>query len=478
MHWMTLLFLSPSPVPAAHHKPALRNGQLLQRKLICAGRSFRLRDAKTLREELERVSSRPGSMPTYSELVAARRGDLRYALSVYHGGMRAFARRYGLSVARPTGKDPSGRSDVEAAMPMSEAELHKYLKMYITSSVQRKRLSESEQKVALRMMPRVAELQEVGRADLLRAIRIHGGSRAVALKMGLLMSANAVTDYKGAFDKLACEIFDFMDTYMPGSHLFPTSSHFRAGARLDIISGIRVHGGTVRVAEVLNLKLQRGPRARTREDSISWLKENFAHTVSYLPTNQELLGDGRIDVLRHIFSCGGREEVAKLLSLPLSDGTIFSEDLFSCDVCTSETALKFSSEESHVKDELRGGGGGAVSVVEGGRRRRSHYFLDFSVLKSELDAFIFDHGQVGIMPTARQLIQCRRRDLLRAMQLHGGQKSVANRLGLVRQSLSVKKVRELASPPIRRVVHFGSQSGEKQVQTVSTPKFYPFHKVS
>lgn len=446
--------------------------------ISCALRSFRLRDAKTLCLELERIASRPGSMPTYAQLVAAQRGDLSYALRTYHGGLRAFARQNGLSFATTTGGNSQSRIGVEARSILLESELHTELLRFIEDRVEKRKLTGAEKQLGLRVMPRIADLQNARRTDLLRAMRACGGSRAVALKMGLLMSANAVTDYRSDFDKLTCEIRDFMATYMPGSKLFPTSHHFRAGARLDIIAGIKKHGGTARVADTMKLKLQRGPRVRTRDESISWLQENFAATVSYLPTNQELLRDGRIDVLRHIFACGGREEVAKLLSLPLSDGTVFSEDLFCCDVCTSATALDFNSEESRRKEEPRGGGGGAILLAEGGRRRSAHYFLDFNVLKSELDAFIFDFGQVGIMPTAQQLIKGRRRDLVRAMQLHGGQKFVADRLGLVRQSLSSKQVKELTSSPVQRLIQYRSRTKDWKAQPWKTRACAPLSRTS
>ncbi len=128
--------------------------------------------------------------------------------------------------------------------------------------------------------------------------------------------------------------------------------------------------------------------------------------------------------------------------------TFFDEGFFQMEVCTDEAVL-VHNEGNKVRQELRkapaeerGGGGGALLPKAGGRRREKHYFSSFERLQQELMCFIFDDGVAGVMPTAQELIRAGRRDLVRAMQLHGGQKIVAAKLGLVMHSMGRKKVLE------------------------------------
>jgi hypothetical protein len=328
-----------------------------------------------------------------------------------------------------------------------------------------------EREVAARMLPALGALKRAGRSDLIRGIRAAGGSRVVAADMGLVLSGNAVVDFKNEFTALQNAIRRFL-LRKERQDLFPTAGELRASGRLDIIAGVKAHGGSAQVASAMDLKLQRGRRPASLEDRVDWLRKQFSSS-GFIPTNQELIADGRIDVLRHLVACGGRVAVAETLALPVPDGTVFSEDMFSHDVCTSSVALEYNSPQALSREEIRGGGGGAVLDADGGRRRRHHLYRDFGMVKDELLCFIYDWGHIGVMPTAQQLIRAKRRDLVRAMALHGGQKVVADRLGLVRQSLSRKQVLERVHAGRRRP-RFTRNSSSNMLTGQRTP--WPSHR--
>lgn len=355
----------------------------------------------------------------------------------------------------PVPFDSALHGDIRAFMKASEA------KAIESATASGGKLCAHETSLMRNVFPRICDFREAGRTDLLRRIKAAGGSRAVARAMGLLLSGESVTDYQDNLGVLLCEIRAFVEmrdsaerrkqsrsTAGPqdsssmktegagNATLFPTADELRMFGRLDIIAGVRCHGGVAKVASQLGMKLQRGRKPVRAEDSVAWLSARFEGHC-HLPTNKELIDAGELDTLRHILAAGGREAVAHVLKLDVSqDRTIFSEDMFSQDVCESSGALEFNTRVADIPEngEVRGECGGAVLDKDGGRRRQAHHYHSFDVLKAELMCFIFDSKITGIMPTARQLIDANRRDLVRAMQMHGGQKHVADRLGLVRQS--------------------------------------------
>ncbi|HEV8717415.1 MAG TPA: hypothetical protein VGX03_31915 [Candidatus Binatia bacterium] len=63
-------------------------------------------------------------------------------------------------------------------------------------------------------------------------------------------------------------------------------------------------------------------------------------------------------------------------------------------------------------------------------QRQASYWRDFANVKRELLVFIKEHGTSDVMPTRDELTKAGRGDLNDAIQQHGGQQSVAERLGL------------------------------------------------
>lgn len=308
--------------------------------------------------------------------------------------------------------------------------------------------------VIRRYMPRQVDFVEKGRNDLVWAIRFYGGMKVVAKKMGLLMNYHAGVDYKGEFERLVDEIGRFVEIeggVGVGKGLFPTAEMMRRCGRLDLVVGIRNHGGVGVVAGKMGLKVQKGAlAAKERKRNPEWLKRELGSvSKGFMPTNAELIDRGRLDLLRTVKNLGGRVIVAEMLGIEIDDGTFLSEDIFEQEVCHSKAALDYNlgndlQRKATDSIPIRGGGGGSILGREGGRRREAYRFQDFERLKDELMCFIFDDGQMGVMPTRTELLRAGRGDLLRAMAVHGGQKLVAKRLRLVRNGEGRVRARKRA----------------------------------
>lgn len=107
----------------------------------------------------------PGVMPTQAEMHAAGRFDLCHAM-LRHGGEFQLAEQLGLRMARP--RKPKGYWDAPGRL---EEELLAYIVEHGTPGV----------------LPYQQELERDGRSDLVHAIRLNGGSAAVAQRLGLAM---------------------------------------------------------------------------------------------------------------------------------------------------------------------------------------------------------------------------------------------------------------------------------------------------
>jgi len=378
-----------------------------------------LRDASELDAELRRFSavvySDSDVLPKQVDLVRERRGDLRYAIERYHGGFRAFR-----AISSQRTRAPRTSQPKLEAFNKLDSQIRLFIEEYVVP------LDPAYATIARLYFPTHAALRLSGRSDLVRAVREFGGSRAVARRMGLHLHYHATTDYAGEYARFVAEmrrfiseaqrelaygvLFDKDDvSEKTASVPMPTAAQLHDAGRIDLIAGVRVHGGSAKVASLLGLKLQRGRRTSTSRASITGSGENKTNRTA---------------------------ESARVR-------TMLDETFFQVECCTDAVALFHNNGNRlrrDAKDEPRGGAGGALLPREGGRRRTHYHFQDFQVVESELAGFIFDDGTPGVMPTAKELIRAGRRDLVRAMQMHGGQKNVAARLGLVRRSMGRKKV--------------------------------------
>ena len=306
----------------------------------------------------------------------------------------------------------------------------------------------------LRFMPRQADFLESGRSDLLYGIYLHGGLIEVARRMKLLPNYHASRNYKDDFPGLAAEIRVF-DRALHAKCLFPTGSSMRYHGRLDLLAGIRAHGGVSEVARRMGLKIQWGNLSlKHRRSEPHWLKKELASVrPASMPTHSELIDSGRLDLLRAVKDLGGREVVAETLGLKLEDRMLLNEDILFQEICESKTALEYNEgnelqRKPTDRAPTRGGGGGALLGREGGRRREAYHYRNFDRVKNELMCFIFDDGAMGVMPTRSELLRAGRGDLVRAMALHGGQKAVAKRLNLIRYSEGKQKAKLQATSKV------------------------------
>jgi Hypothetical methyltransferase/SNF2-related domain len=370
-------------------------------------------------------------MPTRAELRTAERSDLDSALNK-HGGLTAVANRLGLQITI----QPMGYWDDFANV---EAALHAYIEknrtpgiMPTISELQRAKQSSlaiaitkkyggvaivakrlglelsytakpsgywdnfSHVELSLRefnekrgmpsIMPTSSELQKAGRSDLSTAITNHGGFPAIAERLGLTYTYIAKPDrYWDNFANVQQEVFDFIRTQgTPGT--MPTSSELQKAKKSSLSAAISgKHGGFPIVAGRLELTITKKPNgywdsfANLEQELLTFIQEHGEQGV--MPTNQEFQAAKRSDLPFAIAKHGGITTVRQRLGLrPPS--------------------------------------------------KRPGPWDDFSRVEQELRIFIGTQGIAGIMPTREQLKQTGRRDLIAAIDTHGGSFTVAQRLQL------------------------------------------------
>jgi len=225
----------------------------------------------------------------------------------------------------------------------------------------------------------------------------------------------------------------FREEKMNGLYSMPTLSMLKDAGRLDMVAGIKHHGGFQKIAMLTGLKMIRGAKVcRARESDVEWLGRQlaaFGDVFGRMPTSRELLDNGRIDIVRSIQQHGGRDAVSKRFGLDCEhDSTLLSEDFMELEICGDVAVLDNSTLGAHA-GETTG-------------RRPPHFYKDFERVKADLQSFILANGDVGVMPTAKQLMASGRGDLMRAIKLHGGHKTVAKKLQLVVYSDGKSKVRK------------------------------------
>ena len=96
-------------------------------------------------------------------------------------------------------------------------------------------------------MPTYAQLESNGRSDLYHAIKRHGGSVAVAGRLGLEMAQEQAPDrYWEDPEVMKRELLLWIEQHgTPGT--MPTQTQLRTSGRGDIAGGIREHHGGSRL---------------------------------------------------------------------------------------------------------------------------------------------------------------------------------------------------------------------------------------
>lgn len=255
---------------------------------------------------------RSDHLPTQRELRAAGYSSLASAIDSF-GGLATFSARLGvgLSDRRPNGYWDDFDTLAGALVP------------YLRNA------SDLPGDVAL--LPTQHQLLEAGRGDLIRAIRSHGGSTAVAKRMGVgvrrgagwtekelaqqLVSVagsapsglNRATLVKHGREDLATAVyrlggFQHFQALMSGKKHMRQSvvSHTATPAMLDHGQWTRP---TVPVLDQVAAQVQ------------AWLVDHPLEEMGRMPTRAEMVASGRDDLWVALMRCGGAQRVSEYLGL-------------------------------------------------------------------------------------------------------------------------------------------------------------------
>lgn len=168
-------------------------------------------------------------------------------------------------------------------------------------------------------MPTSGQLRAAGWPNLNSAIQRHGGTPAVAARLGLEPTRKPA-GYWQDFEHTAQEVLAFVEQHgTPG--VMPTQAAFSAAGRTDLQNAVMRSGGQLAVAERLGLRIA-GPRrpyrywaapGRLEQDLLAYVAEHG--TPGVMPTLRTLLRDGRDDLTYAIQRDGGLVAVADRLGL-------------------------------------------------------------------------------------------------------------------------------------------------------------------
>jgi superfamily II DNA or RNA helicase len=328
------------------------------------------KDVENIKKDLERyIANRgePGRMPTQTELASAGRSDLVNAISK-KGGFRSFAGTMGLSLTRET--KPPGY-------------------WVVFENVEREILDFNMHHGQSGVMPTATELLKAGYSTLAVAIgKYHGGYADVAKRLGLALSLDAKPRRTwGEFAQIEREILEFIaENGTPD--ILPTVTQLRKAKRFDLVSAYKKFGGSAAIAKHMGLKFYHGSKPAGYWDETqnleSALREFISQHSNYgvMPKQSELTKAGRSDLVGAINRNGGFFAIAQRLGLKVS-----------------------------MKD--RG------------------YWADLENIKRELQGFIAEYGQLGVMPTKDALAKAGRTSLATAITSYGGSSVVARMLGLI-----------------------------------------------
>jgi len=238
-----------------------------------------------------------GTMPTYTVLNGAKRGDLVGAIAK-HGGVRSVAKKLGLQFARR----PDGYWDDFANL---ENELLAFVAGHDTQGI----------------MPTHRELKNAGRGDLVNAIHKHGGIPKVSTRLGLKRpDADKPSGYWDNFANVAGELRAYIAEHGKVD-VMPTTQELIETKRTDLYNAVQKHGGLQAVAERLDWEQPgiRRPRgywadfANIERELRDFITEQGKNSV--MPTKVELEKAGCESLARAINDHGGFSFVARRLGL-------------------------------------------------------------------------------------------------------------------------------------------------------------------
>lgn len=277
-------------------------------------------------------------LPTQRELRAAGASSLASAVDS-HGGLAVFSARLKVTMSS---RRPNGYWEEFKNL---ERALRAYLK-----PIQAKGNSAEPQKL---MMPTVQELRAAGRADLIRALRIHGGSAAVARRLGVAFNRGEGWADEVALLaelRLACVNDGIEGSPDPPKHAsrIPSRKNLLSIGRSDLVYAVEKMGGfpyfrgldrsirhtasdehgTDGLLDVHNTPAETRPppieRSRIK-GVVPLIDEVAAAMLDYLasggemtnrlPTRAELCSAGRHNLWNLVQRCGGGRRLAEHMGL-------------------------------------------------------------------------------------------------------------------------------------------------------------------
>ena len=237
-------------------------------------------------------------------------------------------------------------------------------------------------------MPTNPQLIKAGRGDLARTIQRWGGFPTVAEKLGLNYAKTRPGHWQD-FVKVEQEILAFIKQCgTPG--VMPTYETLKKAGRNNLVQAIQTHhAGRQAVAKRLGLQLiytAKPPDYWKEYTNVERELLDFVNksgNPNVMPTKTQLTQAGKGSLANAIQKFGGFATVAERLGMKLA-----------------YTA------------------------------KPPDYWDDFANVEREIFKYIKKYGKPGVMPTQNELAKVRHSSLAAAIQKHGGQQLVAERLGL------------------------------------------------
>jgi len=217
------------------------------------------------------------------------------------------------------GESPSFLSEVAQESPKRKPE--GYWKDF--KNLEREILALNVFRGQIGIMPKAAELKQLGRCDLMKAISTHhGGYQSVAERMKL--------DYRKKrhrywydFANVESSVKAFIEQQgTPG--IMPTKTELEKAGKGSLAHALGLHGGVLEVSERLNLKLSYDRKPQGYWDNRDNLRREIElvalqlGTPGVVPTHEQLQQAQRSDLICAIARNGGWPSVARRLGLTYS----------------------------------------------------------------------------------------------------------------------------------------------------------------
>lgn len=216
------------------------------------------KDPSHVDEQLLKFMNRMGldRLPTQKELRANGESSMASSIDM-HGGMAVFATRLGIPLAV---RKPNGYwKDFEA--------LKLELQPYIDGDIAGIQAAPSYRKS---IMPLILQRLKIdGRNDIAGAIQMHGGSKAVARKLGLTWEADVSSGERIGKIKSIAERLRLWMHQVGIVNRFPTRQELIAHGRTDLAADLKSYGGGKCFAQMLGMDWleTRGPKRRSNRKS-------------------------------------------------------------------------------------------------------------------------------------------------------------------------------------------------------------------